>query len=182
MFDSKFFVMKNLTILFICSTFLFSCTEIIFEEPQPLGAKSLNSIPKELQGNFSFLILNEETIMEIGENYITGEDDKAFLSDSLIINKLGDLFVVNKLISKGEGKAGKWEVYTLEDKGCGFVKATTFVINSDSYVEQFKTAYGGTVIGEGQEKSMIVKPDSQQFKAIMQDDSVTVSIILERVN
>ncbi|RLD24192.1 MAG: hypothetical protein DRI71_03265 [Bacteroidetes bacterium] len=174
--------MKNLIILLVSGFLLISCTEIIFEEPQPVGAKSLNSIPKELQGQFSFLILNEETLMEVGENFITGEDDKSYLSDSLIIKQVGNLYVVNKLISKGEGKEGKWEVYTLEDKGCGFVKATTFVINSDSYVEQFKTAYGGTVIGEGQEKSMIVKPDSKQFKAIMKDDSVTVSIILERVN
>ena len=173
--------MKNLAVLLVSGLLLISCTEIIFEEPQPLGAKSLNSIPKELQGKFSFLILNEETLMEVGENYITGEDDKSYLSDSLIIKQIGDLYVVNKLINKGEGKEGKWEVYTLEDKGCGFVKATTFVINSDSYVEQFKTAYGGTVIGEGQEKSMIVKPDSKQFKEIMKDDSVTVSIILERV-
>jgi hypothetical protein len=174
--------MKNLVILFVLSIFLFSCTEIIFEEPQPSGAKSLKSIPKELQGSFSFLILNEETLMEIGDNYITGEDDKAFLSDSLIINKLGNLYIVNKLISKGEGKEGKWEVYTLEDKGCGFVKATSFVINSETYIEQFKTTYGGTLIGEGQEKTMIIKPSTEQFKAIMQDDSVTVSLILERVN
>jgi hypothetical protein len=95
---------------------------------------------------------------------------------------VGNLYVVNKLISKGEGKEGMWEVYTLEDKGCGFVKATTFVINSDSYVEQFKTTYGGTLIGEGQEKTMIVKPSTEQFNAIMEDDSVTVSLILERVN
>ena len=83
--------------------------------------------------------------------------------------------------SKGEGKEGRWEVYTLEDKGCGFVKATTFVINSDSYVEEFKTAYEGTLLGEGQEKTLIIKADSKQFNSIIQDDSVTVSIILERV-
>jgi hypothetical protein len=174
--------MKNLFALLVSVFLLISCTEVIFEEPQPLGVKSLNSIPKELQGQFSFLILNEETLMEVGENFITGEDDKSYLSDSLIIKQMGNLYVVNKLISKGEGKEGKWEVYTLEDKGCGFVKATTFIINSETYVEQFKTTYRGSVIGEGQEKSMIVKPDSKQFKAIMKDDSVTVSIILERVN
>ena len=94
---------------------------------------------------------------------------------------MGNLYVVSKLISKGEGKEGKWEVYTLEDKGCGFVKATTFVINSDSYVEQFNTSYGGVLIGEGQEKSLIVKPSADQFNAILKDDSVTVSIILERI-
>ena len=173
--------MKNSFLLFVFGLFLFSCTEIIFEEPQPLGAKSLKSIPKELQGSFSFLILNEETLMEIGENYITGEDDKSYLSDSLIVKKIGNLYVVNKLISKGEGKQGKWEVYTLEDKGCGFVKATTFVINSDSYVEQFNASYSGVLIGEGQEKSLIVKPSAEQFNAILKDDSVTVSIILERI-
>jgi hypothetical protein len=181
MFESKFVIMKNLVILFVLGLFLISCTEIIFEEPQPLGVKSINSIPKELHGTFAFLILNEETLMEIGENYITGEDDKAFLSDSLIVKKVGNLYVVNKLISKGEGKEGKWEVYTLEDKGCGFVKATTFVINSDSYVEEFKTAYDGILLGEGQEKTLVIKADSKQFNSIMQDDSVTVSIILERV-
>jgi hypothetical protein len=69
----------------------------------------------------------------------------------------------------------------LEDRGCGFVKATTFVINSDSYVEQFKESYNGTLIGQGQEKSMIVKPDASRFNTMLKDDSVTVSIILERV-
>ena len=174
--------MKNLILIIVFGLFFMSCTEIIFEETQPLGAETLNTIPKELHGTFAFLILNEETLMEIGENYITGEDAKAFLSDSLIVKKMGNLYVVNKLISKGEGKMGKWEVYTLEDKGCGFVKATTFVINSDSYVEKFQSTYGGTVLGEGQEKSIIIKPDSKQFNAIMEDDSVTVSIILERIS
>jgi hypothetical protein len=173
--------MKNIFVLLAIGLFLFSCTEIIFEEPQPLGAESINSIPKDLQGSFSFLILNEETIMEIGENFITGDKDRAFLSDSLIIKKIGDRYVVNKLISKGEGKLGKWEIYVLENKGCGFVKATTFVINSDSYVEQFKTAYGGEIIGGGQEKSLIVKPSAEQFNAILEDDSVTISLILERI-
>jgi hypothetical protein len=173
--------MKTVFSLLAISLFLFSCTEIIFEEPQPLGAESVGAIPKELQGSFSFLILNEETIMEIGENFITGEKDRAFISDSLVVKKIGNRYVVNKLISKGEGKVGKWEIYVLENKGCGFVKATTFVINSDTYVEQFNTTYGGEIIGGGQEKSLIVKPSAEQFNAILADDSVTVSLILERI-
>ena len=173
--------MKKSFLLVVIGLFLFSCTEIIFEEPQPVGAKSLKSMPEELRGSFSFVILNEETLMEIGENFITGEDDKTFLSDSLIVKKMGNQYVVNKLINKGEGKEGKWEVYVLEDKGCGFVKATTFVINSDSYVEPFNASYNGTLIGEGQEKSLAIKPSADQFMAILKDDSVTVSIILERL-
>ena len=174
--------MKRSILIFLVGLFLYSCTEVIFENPQPMNAKSLNSIPKELQGKFAFLILNEETLMEIGVNYITDDKSKAYLSDSLVINKVGNRYVVNKLISKGEDKAGKWNVYVLEDKGCGFVKATTFVINSDTYIEPFNTSYNGTLIGEGQEKAIIVNPQANQFNNLLKDDSVTVSIILERLN
>lgn len=172
--------MKNFALVFLLGLIMASCTAVIFEDPQPLGVKELKSIPEELQGSFSFVILNEETLMEIGPNYITGEDDKAYLSDSLIVKKLGNRYVINKRADGGE-KDGKWEVFVLEDKGCGFVKATTFIINSDTYVPTFEEAYSGTTIGEGQEKSMIVKPSASQFDSILQDDSVTVSIILERV-
>jgi len=147
-----------------------------------MNVKSINSIPKDIQGQYAFMILNEETLMEIGENFITDDKSKAYLSDSLIIKKIGNQYVVNKLISKGEGKLGKWNVYVLEDKGCGFVKATTFIINSETYVEPFNASYNGTLIGQGQEKSIIVKPSANQFNSLLEDDSVTVSIILERVN
>ena len=173
--------MKNSILLLIFGLFLFSCTEVIFEQPQPPNGASLKSIPKDVQGKYSFMILNEETIMEIGDNYITDEKDKAYISDSLVVKKIGNQYVVNKLISEGDGKIGKWNVYVLEDKGCGFVKATTFVINSDSYVAPFNSAYNGTMLGEGQQKSIIVNTDDNQFNTLLKDDSVTVSIILERI-
>ena len=77
--------MKRLLSLVVLYLFLISCTEVIFEEPQPLGAKSLKTIPKELRGNFSFLIMNEETLMEVGENFITGlsVNDEPNISASL---------------------------------------------------------------------------------------------------
>ena len=174
--------MKRSVLIFLVGLFLYSCTEVIFENPQPLNAKSLNTIPKGLQGKFAFLVLNEETLMEIGEDFITDDKSKTYLSDSLVINKVGSTYVVNKLISQGEDKAGKWNVYVLEDKGCGFVKATTFVINSDTYIEPFNAIYNGTLIGEGQEKAIIVNPQAKQFNNLLKDDSVTVSIILERIN
>ena len=174
--------MKRSVLILITSLFFFSCTEIIFEDPQPLNTKSISSIPKDIQGKYAFMVLNEETLMEIGENFITDDKSNAYLSDSLIIKKVGNQYVVNKLISQGEGKVGKWNVYVLEDKGCGFVKATTFIINSETYVDPFIASYNGTLLGQGQEKSIIIKPQANQFNSLIQDDSVTVSIILERVN
>ncbi len=175
-------IMKSLIVFIVAGLALFACTEIVFEDPQPPGARALESIPAEIQGKYSFVVLNEETLLEIGKDYLTKEDERVYLSDSLIITKLGNRYVVNTLIDKGEGKAGKWQVYVLEDKGCGFVKATTFIINSDTYVEPFNTTYKGTMLGEGQEKTIIVKTTAEQFNTILADDSVTVSIILERLS
>ena len=173
--------MKNLYLLLSLCLALASCTEILFEDPQPLAANSLKKIPKEFQGGFSFVVLSEQTYMEIGENYISDEDGRTYLSDSLIIKKVGTHYVVNKKISEGDLKEGKWQVYLLEDKGCGFIKATAFVINSDSYMEEFQNKYEATLLGDGQEKSMVVKPSVEQFNTILTDDSVRVSVILERV-
>ena len=174
--------MKKTFLLLAPILIILSCTTIVFEEPQPYGVKSLKTIPAELRGSFSFVILNEETIMEIGENYISKKDGKYFLSDSLIIKKLGNRYVLNTLGKKDEEDSGKWEVFVLENKGCGFIKGTSFSINSDSYLDTFQSLYSGNLIGEGQEKTMVVKATADQFNALLKDDSVTISIILERLD
>jgi hypothetical protein len=174
--------MKTSAILALSLMLIFSCTQVIFENPQPMDGKSLNKIPTELQGSYSFVILNEETIMEIGENFINGDDGKAYLSDSVVLKKVGNRYVVNKLITQADDETkGKWQAYVLEDKGCGFVKATSFFINSDSYVQPFLAYSKGTQVGEGQEKSIIVNATADQFNTILADDSITVSMILERI-
>lgn len=163
---------------------LSSCTEVVFKEAQPAGAKALNEIPKEFHGKFGLVILNEESVMEITANSITNDDGMAYLSDSLIIKKLDHRYVLSRKQLAAEGdKQGTWQTYVLEDKGCGFVKATSFYINSDSYVEQFTQEFAdNTFIDEGQSKTIIIKPTAAQFKELVADDSVTVSMILERLD
>ena len=176
--------MKKLLTIILVGVVLSSCTEIVFEEAQPAGAKALKEIPKEFHGKFGLVILNEESIMEITANSITNDDGMAYLSDSLIIKKLDNRYVLSRKQLEGEGdKYGTWQTYVLEDKGCGFVKATSFFINSDSYTEQFTQLYpDNTFIDEGQNKTIIIKPTADQFKSLVADDSVTVSMILERLN
>jgi len=174
--------MKNTFYLLVLTIFILSCTTIVFEEPQPHGGKSLKTIPAELRGSFSFVILNEKTIMKIGENYISNKDGKSYLSDSLIIKKLGNRYVLNTLGKKDKENSGNWEVFVLENKGCGFIKGTSFSINSDSYLDTFQSLYNGILEGEGQEKTMVVRATADQFSSLLKDDSVTISIILERLD
>jgi len=174
--------MKKILIYSLSILLLTSCTEVIFEEAQPTGAKALKEFPKELQGKFGLVILNEESVVEIGKNSIMNEDGTAYLSDSLIVKKLGDRYVVNIKIAEGsDEKKGNWQSYILEDKGCGFVKATSFIV-SDEYVENFTQLYENRMVGGDQNKSIIIKPTAAQFNEILADDSVTVSMILERLN
>ena len=176
--------MKKSGIIILCVVVLASCTEVVFKDAQPAGAKALKEIPRELRGKFGLVILNEETVMEITENGIINDDGTAYLSDSLIVKKMGNRFVINRKQLDGEGeKAGTWQSYVLEDKGCGFVKATSFFINSDTYVQQFTELYpDNTFIDEGQNKTIIINPTAAQFGELVANDSVTVSMILERLN
>ena len=121
--------------------------------------------------------------MEITANSIYNDDGMAYLSDSLVIKKLGDKYVVNRKVGEGhEDKIGSWQTYVLEDKGCGFVKATSFFINSDTYTQVFMDGNEHKLIDEGQNKTIIVNPTADQFNNLVADDSVTVSMILERLN
>lgn len=176
--------MKKTGILVLAIIVLASCTEIVFEEAQPAGARALKEIPKELRGKFGLVILNEETVMEITANSIVNDDGEAYLSDSLIIKKLGDRYVVNvKNTDPQEGNIGSWQSFVLEDRGCGFVKATSFFINSETYTEQFIGQFPDhELIDGGQSKTIIIRPTAAQFNQILADDSVTVSMILERLN
>ena len=175
-------IMKKILLFTLSIFILTSCTEIIFEEAQPVGVKAMNQFPNELQGKFGLVILNEESIVEIGKNSIKNEDGIAYLSDSLIVKKLGDRYVVNIKIAEGsEEKKGNWQTYVLEDRGCGFVKATSFIVSED-YIEDFTSQYENKTIGDQQNRSIIIKPTAAQFNTILADDSVTVSMILERLD
>ena len=89
--------------------------------------------------------------------------------------------MVNQLINKEGETNGKWSSVILEEKGCGFLKATVFVISEDEAVEPFKEMYNATLVVGGQEKQMIISPDDDQFKALSEDRKSTLSVILEKL-
>ncbi|MCB0495487.1 MAG: hypothetical protein KDC79_05095 [Cyclobacteriaceae bacterium] len=174
--------MKNLFFILFLALFSFSCTEVVFETPQPAKAKQLKEFPSSLQGKYTFVMLNEQEILEIASNYIDGKDGRQYLSDSLVIKKLGSKYVFNQRINKeGSATNGKWSSVVLEEKGCGFLKATAFVISEDEYVQPFTDAYGASLEGSGQEKQLIVNPSDEQFNKISEDKQATLSVILEKL-
>ena len=160
---------------------LVSCTEVVFDAPQPPGGKNLKQIPEVLIGDYSFVVLNEQEAIHITKEYFDGDEGKKYLSDSLILRKMGNKYVVNQLINKEGETKGKWSVYTFEEKGCGFLKATAFIISEDEYLPTFTEIYNGTQVGGGQEKQVIINPESKEtFDKLSKDKEATLAIILEK--
>jgi len=160
---------------------LASCTEVVFDAPQPPGGKNLTEIPNVLVGRYLFVVLNEQEAIHITKDYFDGGEGKKYLSDSLIMRKVGNKYVINQLINKEGDTNGKWSVYVLEEKGCGFLKATAFIISEDEYIESFSNTYNGTLAGGGQEKQVIINPTKNQFTDITKDKEATLGIILEKM-
>ena len=176
-------MLKSLTIIFSIVLFSFSCTEVVFEAPQPPGVKNLTSIPNALIGEYSFVVLNEQEAIHITKDYFDGDEGKKYLSDSLILRKMGNKYVVNQLINKEGETEGKWSVYTFEEKGCGFLKATAFVISDDEYLPSFVDKYKAIQAGSGQEKQVIINPnDASVFEEISKDRNASLAIILEKMD
>ncbi len=161
--------------------FLASCTEVVFDAPQPPGGKNLTEIPDALVGSYSFVVLNEQEAIDITKDYFDGGEGRKYLSDSLLLRKVGNKYVVNQLINKEGDTNGKWSVYVFEEKGCGFLKATAFIISEDEYIESFSEAYTGTLVGGGQEKQVIISPNKKQFEELTKDKEATLAIILEKI-
>lgn len=159
----------------------FSCTEVVFESPQPVNAKNLKQIPETLHGSYSFVVLNEQEAIHITKDYFDGDEGKKYLSDSLIMRKMGNKYVINQLINKEGETKGKWSVFIFEEKGCGFLKATAFIISEDEYVTSFTEEYNATLVGSGKEKQVIMNPDKGIFTDLSNDRNATLSVILEKV-
>jgi len=161
----------------------FSCTEVAFDAPQPPEGKDLTEIPDALIGSYSFVVLNEQEAIHITKDYFDGDEGgKKYLSDSLILRKMGNKYVINQLINKEGETKGKWSVYTFEEKGCGFLKATAFIISKDEYLPTFMETYSGTEAGGGQEKQIIINIDSKEaFDKLSKDREATLAIILEKM-
>ena len=174
-------MLKSILSIFAIIFISFSCTEVVFETPQPENAKNLKQIPEALHGSYSFVVLNEQEAIHITKDYFDGDEGKKFLSDSLILRKMGNKYVINQLISKEGETNGKWSVYIFEEKGCGFLKATAFIISEDEYVTTFNEAHEATLVGSGQEKQLIINPGKGAFEKLASDKNATLAVILEKI-
>lgn len=90
--------MKNLIPIAFMLMLLSSCVEVVFEQPQPIGAKFETTIPESLQGKY--LDKDGDTLHVGPTSYILGKEQQPFhlegkLSDKLGVTKYGNHFFLN---------------------------------------------------------------------------------------
>ncbi len=166
---------------FIVILLLSACTEVKFTSPQPPNTSDLKTFPDNLMGQYNFVVMTEETQLTIGKNFMDGEDGKAYLSDSMRIRKWNDKYVLSLKKSKKTADAASWQVFIMEPKGCGFVKASTFIVNDQKDIEAFQGKYNAELKQNGEQRALVVDADAQTFIEIA-NSKAAVSLILEKID
>ncbi|MDH5396540.1 MAG: hypothetical protein OEX02_00230 [Cyclobacteriaceae bacterium] len=172
--------MKKLAFILLLST-LSSCVAIVFEEPQPKDNANIKGFPDEMIGDYSFILVSDEKVVSIGKNYIELDDKREYFSDSMMVRQFGNKYIVNTQNRDREDIKGKWDIFVLENKGCGMIKAKTFVLNDEQEMPAVSETYHAHEVGEDANKALIINPSQEEFIKMMDDDQVTMGLILERL-
>ena len=151
----------------VLSTFLLSCKEVSFKEPQPKGKKELTTVPRNLQGKFLVITddgtPSKDTIVITSKGYRFGyfdpeeraaknhEYEQGVLSDSMILKSYKGYYFLSLnenpewiLRVLKEEKNGDLIYMTLEDKKIEFteyLEKLSAEIRIDSMTTEQETLY-----------------------------------------
>ena len=127
--------MKILFPVIFWSLLLYSCKEVSFREPQPVGVSVLKEVPATLQGQYYSYDQNGEKadtlIIETWGYHFKDKDDKDWLgrgvlSDSLVLKFYQDYYFVN--FKSGD----QWVLRLIKQKPSGSVEFLSIDIQDDS--------------------------------------------------
>ena len=153
--------------IIVLSTFLLSCKEVSFKEPQPKGKKELTTVPRDLQGKFLVITddgtPSKDTIVITSKGYRFGyfdpeeraakndEYEEGVLSDSMILKSYKGYYFLSLnenpewiLRVLKEEKNGDLIYMTLEDKKIEFteyLEKLSAEIRIDSMTTEQETLY-----------------------------------------
>ncbi len=128
--------MRFVILILFWSLLLYSCKEVTFREPQPVGIAPLKEIPQKLQGEY---LTRDKSTGEIGDTLFieswgyhfkdTDEKDwlgNARLSDSLVIKFYQNYYFVN--FKEGD----QWVLRLMKEKSPGVLELLSIDIQDDS--------------------------------------------------
>jgi len=127
--------MRRLLLIASWALLLYSCKEVSFREPQPVGVAPLTEIPKNLHGNYVGIDdKGEDTdtlIIESWGYHFQDTKDKDWLgkgviSDSLVIKAYKNYYFVNFL------SGDQWVLRLIAQKPSGAIEFMSIPVNDDA--------------------------------------------------
>ncbi|NOT75151.1 MAG: hypothetical protein HOP08_09505 [Cyclobacteriaceae bacterium] len=125
---------KTACLIFVWSLLLYSCKEVSFREPQPVGVPALKEVPKALQGRYVGIDEDgketDTVIVESWGYHIKDTDDNDWLgrgviSDSLVIKYFEDYCFVN--FRSGD----QWVLRVIKQKPSGDIQFLSINVSDD---------------------------------------------------
>jgi len=145
----------------------FSCSTVLFEQPQPVGTDSLDKFPDDWQGKYS----SDSTIFTIGDNYlefnIFGKHSKYFLSDSFILKPYyDDRYVLNFIMETGNDSiSGKYWLSFLMKKSKD--KISVYTVSWDKTLPEKLAKYGIEAVWLDKEVVLVKSIDKEKFDILV---------------
>ncbi|MBL4669984.1 MAG: hypothetical protein JKY30_12075 [Flavobacteriales bacterium] len=174
--------MKNLILTLLTSFTLFSCVEVKFKEPQPIKTKKITEFPIDLRGKY--LVTSKDSLKDtilITKNYYTeltpntmtntNKKDKFFISDSLVLKKIDNQYILNikekdmwMVAVLRKINNDDWSIFILdsEDEAIEKVKKIT-------EIETIKNK-------KGEVSAYILNPNKSEFKKLLYTKDIFIKL------
>ncbi len=168
---------------FLLISFLTSCVETKYKEPQPVGKKSLSHFPKKMQGAYvnsdgDTFYVKKQFIISKSEGLLKSDKKIMTIGDSLIIKKFDKHLFVNGLNDNNHwscffidySSKNAMHVYTIdpESKSMNQLKKITSV-------EEFKN-------DNGKLDYILVNPTKSEWRRIFKEEIPELAFTFRRVS
>jgi len=181
--------MRVAILILFWSSLLYSCKEVTFREPQPMGVPSLKEMPQKLLGQY---VTRDRTTGELGDTLIVESwgyhfkdtDDKDWLgngrlSDSLVVKFYQNYYFVN--FKEGD----QWVLRLVKEKSPGVLELLSIDIQEDAKRKEILRKISRKVsvheIARGDDTFYQINPTPPQLIALINEGCFT-SIELRKRN
>ncbi|MCB9361579.1 MAG: hypothetical protein H6587_11115 [Flavobacteriales bacterium] len=176
----KFFSCISISLL------LFSCTSVVFTNPQPTWVKNSTHFPEEIYGTY---YTNENDTFEIGANFYkvlasnynslfnNNIINEFYLSDSLLLKQLGKKYFLNAK------ENDNWTISLLNIKKNQSISIEYISGKREELVKNLNFISNKTYLKDENEKieTIILNPTKKEFKQLIKKKLFKETLTLKKV-
>lgn len=174
--------MKSVGLIFVWALLFYSCKEVTFKAPQPLGVNQLTEVPAALRGKYqptAEMTADEKKdtlIIESWGYHFTDNNDKDWLnrgviSDSLVVKFYKDFYFVN--FRSGD----QWSLRLIKQKPNGEIDFMSIDLSDDTtrpdIIKKLSKKMKVTEIKRGDDVFYQINPTKDQLMALIKEGYFT---------